>query len=503
MKIYNSIFARRNMFYIGRWMGLLLAAALPGVAPAAEKQGALSRPNIMVILADDLGYGDLGCYPHLNNISTPNIDQLAASGVRMTQAYAQPVCSPTRISLLTGYFPQRVGGFDNMDGEGPGIGTAYQAFVPRLQAAGYRTAWFGKWHQGWDVSNHPLNNGFDVAYGFLGGMHDYYVPTIGHHHNGGAYATQAYVLDGFKPVRKMGYLTTDLTARAVEFIRQSGKNPFFIYLAYNAPHTPIQAPDELVLKHLKAGLPPEEATYRAMIDVLDAGIGQVTAALKECGLEKDTLVVFTSDNGAEVEHRNGGLRGTKMTAWEGGVRVPMIASWPGKISADITSDAMCAIPDLAATCLALGGVEGEAHMDGVNLMPFWTGQRQGNAHEALVWSIILTGPTGTRPTPDNMELFAVRMGPWKLVRDSKRNIDALYDLDKDLRETNDLSAPQPQKKAELLAYGTDFLKQCPPSAGRIAREDKTLELDKQMYVDMAERCRKLLEKETEKTGAKK
>jgi arylsulfatase A-like enzyme len=464
------------------------------LAPVSHADEVPARPNIIFILADDLGYGDLSCYPHESHVYTPNIDRLATAGVRMTQAYAAaPLCAPTRAAFLTGLFPQRVGVYENFDGEQPGIGPARASFPPLLQQAGYQTAWVGKWHQGWDLVNHPLNNGFDVAYGFFGGMHDYYNPAHGHHYNGGAHAQQAYVFDGFKPVKQMGYLTEELTARAVQFIRQKRTQPFFLYLPYNAPHSPPQAPDAALLQQLKKGLPPDEAVHRAMIDVLDAGVGQIMDTLKECGLEKNTLVMFMSDNGAGAGH-NGGLRGAKGTMWEGGVRVPLMAAWPGTIPAGSRSDAVCCTPDVTATIMELAAVtHPTVGSDGVSLMPFWMGKRGGNAHDALVWSLLLGGPAGTPPSVDNLVHLGVRMGPWKVVRNQGEKVDALYNLDQDLGETKDLSSRHPGKKAELLAYGAELLKKCPPSSARIASRDTTQAGERQMSVDLAARCRKLLE----------
>ena len=372
----------------------------------------------------------------------------------MRQAYATPVCRTTRTAILTGRFPQRSGVYGNYDGAHPGIGPTRDSFPPRLQQAGYRTAWFGKWHQGWDVANHPLNNGWDVAYGFLGGMHDYFDAAVGDHYVGGPFAPHAFVFDGFRPVKNMRYLTDELTDRAIGFLREVKQQPCFIYLAYNAPHTPYQAPDGLIRKYLKAGADPVAAVRRAMIDSLDTNIGRLMAAMRNHALEQDTLVVFLSDNGAEKQSHNGGLRSTKMTVWEGGIRVPLIAAWPGRIPAGRTSDSLCCLPDLAATFLHLASAKTDLEpTDGVDLLPFWTGERTGHAHEALAWSIDLRGPAGTQPRPDNSNLFAVRMGPWKLVRDAKREIDALYNLDEDLKETTDLSHQHPAKKSELLAYG--------------------------------------------------
>lgn len=475
-------------------IALLLAPLATLHAADAAKQ---AKPNIIYILADDLGYGDLSCYPNHVGGSTPHIDRLAASGVRMMQAYASPVCSPTRTALLTGRFAERSGVYGNHDGGIPGLGPQRASFVPRLRTAGYRTAWFGKWHQGWDVANHPANNGFDVTFGFLGGMHDYFNPCIGDHHIGGPYAPHAYVFAGFKPVTQMDYLTDELTRRAVAFIGQQPRAPFFIYLAYSAPHSPMQAPDEIIRRHLKPGAAPEEAVRRAMIEVLDTNVGRLMAALKESGLEQNTLVMFQGDNGAESERHNGGLRGTKMTAWEGGIRVPLIASWPGTIPAGRASQAICALPDLAATWLHLARADADpAMLDGVDLMPFFTGQREGNAHHDLVWALTPQGPPGTKPTPDNVELLAVRRGPWKLVRDTKREIDALYNLTDDPVESRDLSSDQPSRKAEMVAFAADYLKTCPPSCGRLAIRDTREAGDIQAKERLRAHCQELLDDET-------
>ena len=233
------------------------------------------KPNIIFILADDLGYGELTCYNKNAIVKTPNIDRLAQNGIRMTQAYASPVCSPTRTCLLTGKFPQKSGVYGNFEGAIPGIGPSRKSFVEDIKIEGYKTAWFGKWHQGWDVSNHPLNNGFDLGYGFLGGMHDYWDVSNGDHYIGGPFAPNAFVFDGFRVAKSMRYFTEEITDRAVKLIQEKSSVPFFMYLAYNAPHTPFQAPDKAILKYLKAGCDTLEAVRSAMIDVMDQNIGRV------------------------------------------------------------------------------------------------------------------------------------------------------------------------------------------------------------------------------------
>jgi len=480
--------------------GLIFCGVLAGFGwiqfAVGATEPASRPPNIIFILADDLGYGDLGCYPHIGPVTTPNIDQLAASGVRMTQAYAAaPVCGPSRASLLTGKFPQRLGVYDNQ--AIPGLGPQQPGFVPVLQRLGYRTAWFGKWHLGQDIPNHPLNNGFDVAYGFLGGMHDYMKPHVGDHYYGGAYAKHAYVYDGFKPVETMDYLTDELTQRTINFIEKTTRDqPFFIYLAYSAPHTPLQVADDVLRRRVQDGFPPWRAVRLAMIDVMDKGVGEIMSTLKEMQLDRDTLVIFSSDNGSEIEASNGGLRGTKMTLWEGGMRVPLIASWPGKIPVDSVSTTLSGAPDMAATFLALaGGIDQWDVSDGVDLMPFWTGEKKGDAHEALVWTV-LEQPKGDVLTSDDAGLFAVRKGPWKFVKDKGRNIDALYNLDSDPGEVMDLSKQAPEKKRELLAYGDRFLKECPTKVAW-AYVQSTLHEDLPMKQASRDRCERMMQENKE------
>ncbi len=451
------------------------------------------RPNIVFILADDMGYGELSCYSSATRVPTPHIDALAETGVRMMQAYAMPVSSPTRSCFLTGKFPQRSGVYGNPDGAFPGVGMMRHCFAKDLQKEGYQTVWMGKWHQGWDVTNHPANNGFEVTYGFLGGMHDYFDSSEGDHHIGGPFAKNCYVLDGFRPVTEMKYLTEELTDRAVNFIaNRDQKRPFFMYMAYNAPHTPLQAPDELILKYLKKGYDAPNATRCAMMDDFDAQVGRLIDFLDKNNLRENTLIVFMSDNGPEEEFMSGGLRGVKMTVWEGGVRVPMIASMPGTIPQGKTGEAICSVTDMAATFIGLArGDNNYRYGDGVNLMPYYQLKKKSNAHDHLIFSIHLSGKPYTAPKPELMELFGVRSGDWKLVVDRKRKVDALYNLKEDLAERNDLSASHPEKKAELMKIGRDFLKECPPACGRIRTWNTRINGDSLKMHTLMEHCESL------------
>ncbi len=427
------------------------------------------QPNILFILADDMGYGELSCYNTETKVPTPNIDRICAQGVKMTQAYAQPVSSPTRSSFLTGYFPQHIGVYGNTDGTAPGIGKMRKCFAEVLQEKGYGTAWFGKWHQGWDVSNHPANNGFDTTYGFLGGMHDYHDPSEGSHYIGGPFAKNSYVFNGFKPVDEMKYLTEELTDQTINFISSlNNKKPFFAFLSYNAPHTPFQAPEKTVRKYLDKGMDPFLATRCAMMDVLDTQVGRLLDYLEKNGMSQKTMVIFMSDNGPEDEYNCGGLRGHKFTGWEGGVRVPMIVSYPDRIPAGTVSNSICSITDLAATFIGLA--ENDDHYtygDGKNLINWYEGKEKGNVHENLVFSLGLSGKPYQTPEPENCNLFAVRSGDWKLVIDRKRHIDELYNLKNDIGEHQDLSETYPEIRKRLYEYGKTYLHNSEPSCGAI------------------------------------
>ena len=439
-----------------------------------------SKPNVIFILADDMGYGEVSCFNPSTPAQTPNIDRIAEAGVKMTQAYASPVSSPTRSCFLTGCFPQNVGVYGNYDGTAPGISPFRHCFSEDLVKEGYQTAWFGKWHQGWDVSNHPANNGFDRAFGFLGGMHDYYDAAEGDHYVGGPFAKHAWVFDQFKPVKEMNYLTEELTDQFLDFLEHADNSkPFFTYLAYNAPHTPLQAPEKYVMKYLKKGFNPVLATRYAMVDVLDVQVGRILDKLKEQKIEKETLVIFMTDNGPESEKMSGGLRGIKMTVWEGGIRVPLIASWPGVIPTKTENDAICSIADMASTFIGLAkGQEEYAYGDGQSLIPYFQG-KEGNVHDQLVFTIHPNCPKDSLPKPEQFELFAVRDGDWKIVYDQKRKVDALYNLKTDLAEQHDLSAQHPEIKSRLWDYGREFLKKSKPASGPIAGYNSRKEGDRQ------------------------
>ncbi len=419
---------------------LALCLALAASASAAEK------PNVIVIVGDDMGYADLGVQG-CKDIPTPHLDALAKSGVRFTNGYVSgPYCSPTRAGLLTGRYQTRFGHEFN-----PGAGGANQGLpltettlADRLKAAGYRTALVGKWHLG-TGERQPLKRGFDEFFGFLGGAHDYFNPMG--------------ILRGTEPAGDKSYLTDALAREAVGFIDRNKAKPFFLYLAFNAVHTPMQADDER-LKKFAAITDPQRRTYAAMMAAMDDAVGQVLAKLKDEKLSENTLVTFISDNGGPTMKGttingsvNTPLRGSKRTTLEGGVRVPFFVAWPGKIPAGGTDDRPVIQLDLLPTALAAAGVEVKAEwkIEGVNLLPYLTGNEKGPPHEALYWRF--------------GQQMAIRKGDWKLVRydlategGTGTSVAKLYDLNADPGEATDLSAKHPEKVAELQAAWTEWNK---------------------------------------------
>ncbi|HEU4934928.1 MAG TPA: sulfatase [Vicinamibacterales bacterium] len=428
----------------------ILAGALATVLASAGALSAQSRPpNIVMIVGDDMGYGDIGIHGS-KDIPTPNIDALARAGIRFTDAYVTgPHCSPTRAGLLTGRYQQRFGHEVNMGpGAGPngGLPLGETTMADRLKAAGYRTALFGKWHLGSAEPFHPLSRGFDEFYGFLGGEHSYFESSP----NGAN-----PLMDGRTRVEASGYLTDVLTDRAVAFIKREKARPFFLYLAYNAVHTPMHAPEKYLTRFM--GIADEQRrTYAAMMSAMDDGIGRTLDALRAEKLEEDTLVFFFSDNGGPTMptttingSTNTPLRGSKRQTWEGGIRVPFIIRWKGRLAEQKIDSRPIIQLDVLPTALAAAGVESKAEwkLDGVNLLPFLTGKLNGTPHETLYWRLFAH--------------MAIRKGPWKLVKSAEGpllNADTsnpdlsgaqLFNLVDDIGEKNDLATAHPEKVKEL------------------------------------------------------
>jgi arylsulfatase A-like enzyme len=409
-----------------------------------------AKPNILVILADDLGWGELGCQGFTKEIPTPNIDSIAKSGVRFTSGYVSgPYCSPTRAGFMTGRYQQRFGHeFNPGPGPGaPGIGLPLteKTIGDRLKSAGYATGWFGKSHLGYEPQFHPLKRGFAEFYGFLGGARSFFDEAN----------ARSPMLRGTGPAGKFEYTTDALAAETASFIERQKDKPWFAFLAFNAVHSPMEA-TEKYLSRFPNITDKKRKTYAAMQSALDDGVGLVLVKVREHKLEENTLIVFFTDNGGPTANNssgNGPLRGFKAQTWEGGIRVPFMMQWKGKIPAGKVDDRPVIQLDIHPTALAAAGVSApaDAKFDGVNLLPYVTGEKSGAPHEALFWRF------GAQT--------AIRMGDWKLVkgagmdgiaverREGKASMDGaeLYNLKDDISEKTNLAAKNPDKFKELAA----------------------------------------------------
>ena len=415
----------------------MTSLALP-VGMRAPGQDAKRRPpNIVLILADDLGYAELGVQG-CQDVPTPHVDSLAADGVRFTHGYVScPVCSPTRAGLLTGRYQQRFGHEFNPGppDEAPetfGLPLSEKTVADRLKSLGYATGLVGKWHQGYEPQFHPQRRGFDEFFGFPGGSHAY----VG----GDARSKEGRnpILRGTDPVEETEYLTDAFSREAVSFISGHADHPFFLYLAFNAVHSPLQAPDKYLSRFTKIE-DPKRRTFAAMLSAMDDAVGAVLAELRSRGLDQDTLVFFLSDNGgptASTTSSNGPLRGFKGMVLEGGIRVPFLARWTGKIPAGRVSHEPVISLDLCPTAAAAAGGSQDTLLDGVNLLPFLSGQSQAAPHDALYWRF---GPQ-----------WAIRRGSMKLVN-LESEPTKLYDLAKDIGEAQDLSSAKPEAVQDLKA----------------------------------------------------
>lgn len=364
---------------------------------AAAQPG--KRPNIIVIMADDMGYADLGVNG-CTDIQTPHLDRLASTGINFTDGYVtHSFCGPSRAGFFAGRYQQRFGHEMNpaLDhhNEHLGLDPDEKTFVKRLQEAGYHTGGIGKWHLGASAKHYPLHRGFDYFYGFLGGGHDYWEIDLstpmgtGYKHG---------LIRNKKPAVFEGYLTDALTQDAVGFIDRNAKTkqPFFLYVGYNAPHGPLQATKQDLAKHQHIE-DEQRRTYAAMVYAMDRGIGQILDTLEASNIRNNTLVCFLSDNGGpqpvswskwfDNGSDNGPLRGGKSDVYEGGERVPMMASWPGTLHEGVQYNRPVISIDWSRTAVALG--KGDAmsgsSMEGVNLMPYLTGTEQNDPHDAVYW----------------------------------------------------------------------------------------------------------------------
>jgi arylsulfatase A-like enzyme len=414
------------------------------------------KPNILVIVGDDMGYSDVG-FQNCKDIPTPNLDRLAADGVRFTSGYVSgPYCSPSRAGLMSGRYQTRFGHEFNSGGAGGGLPVTETTLANHLKSGGYVTGIVGKWHLGNSPAMHPQQRGFDTFFGFLGGMHSYFDA-------GG-------IMRGTEPVKEFDYATDAFSREACSFIEQNKERPWFLYLAFNAVHTPMHATEDRLAKFPNIANK-QRRTYDAMMLALDDAVGKVRAKLAETGQEENTLITFISDNGGPVMHifgdtvngsRNDPLRGSKCTTLEGGIRVPFVIAWPGHVKPGVFDSPVIQL-DLHATGLAAAGVDPkpEWKLEGVNLLPFVSGEKAGSPHQALFWRF--------------GQQMAIRSGDWKLVRyvkaaDGEKSTSGrrlpsapvtetmLYNLANDIHEDKDLAAKMPEKVKELQTMWDEWNK---------------------------------------------
>jgi len=402
------------------------------------------KPNIVVIVSDDQGYADVGVHG-CKDIPTPNLDALARAGARCTDGHVScPVCSPTRAGLMTGRYQQRFGHEFN-----PAPGTVMMpageiTLAQLLRRAGYATGIVGKWHLGMLDDQHPMSRGFDSFFGFLSGSHSYIDWRRGQP-----------ILRGIEPVSEPTYLTEAFAREAIAFIDRNKEKRFFLYLPFNAVHAPLEATQRYLDRFPKIA-DEKRRTYAAMLSAMDDAIGGVLAAIQRAGVEEDTLVFFFSDNGGPPVNAssNGPLRGYKGETWEGGIRVPFFVKWPRRIKPGTVYDRPVIALDVLPTAVAAAGgdLPKDRAIDGVDLMPYLTGEKTGPPHERLFWRM-------------GADRSAVRMGSWKLVR-ATGGTGGLFDLSKDLGERNDLSEKEPAKRKELEAAFAAWEKEVGPAPKR-------------------------------------
>ena len=413
--------------------GASICCAL-GLLPSASTQAVQAqRPNVVLIMTDDVGYGDFGSYG-APDVKTPHIDSLARDGVRLTDFYANgSTCTPTRAGFIAGRYQQRfmlegpLGAQGKIDQE-RGLLPTGRSLPQLLKNHGYATALIGKWHLGWRREFSPIAHGFSTFFGFKSGYIDYYQHTAG-----GDSPLTADLFENDEAVEVPGYMTDLITDRSIRFIEQNAKQPFFIEVAYNAAHWPYQRPDQPSTapdrsRHLGPFDDPTSTRedYIAILERADQGVGRILAALDKLGLRQNTMVIFTNDNGGEWLSRNAPLFHHKFSLWEGGIRVAAIIRWPGHIPARKVSGQVGITMDLTASILAATGtpVPAEARLEGINLLPVLEG-RAPQVERTLFWRV--TGPGGQQ---------AVRSGEWKLILDGDRPM--LFNLRTDIGERNNV-----------------------------------------------------------------
>lgn len=402
-----------------------------------KRERSVEKPNIIILFSDDAGFADFSMNGS-EKIHTPNIDAIAQNGVTFSNGYVSgPVCSPSRAGLLTGRYQQRFGhecniggNYSKTDPELIGLNVKEKTIGDLMKQQGYHTGMIGKWHLGEKDQFHPCNRGFDEFYGFLGGGSAY--------HRGKA----SKIIRNFDGVdyKKLPYLTDAFGDEACQYLERNKDKPFLLYLSFNAPHTPLHARPDYLKEAKKEFKTTQRAVNAAMTRSLDENIGKVMKKLRELKLDKNTLVIFTNDNGGAMPYNascNDPFSGTKGTFLEGGVHIPFIAQWPGVIPSGITYEKPVITLDILPTAVALAGgtLPQDRKYDGVDLMPFVLGENMEVPHQALFWRLLHHG--------------AVREGDWKLIWfDDKA--PRLHNIKEDVAEQIDLSEKYPERVKEMV-----------------------------------------------------
>ena len=402
--------------------------------------GSDAKPNVVFILADSLGYGDIEPYG-VPDIRTPSLNRMARKGVRLSHFYANgPICTPTRAAFITGRYPQRAGMGKNVnhENEAYGLPASETSIARMLKDNEYKTAVFGKWHLGYTPEFNPLSHGFDEFFGILDWTVDY--------HSHKDFQGKLALFEGVDIVERKGYLTDLITERSVSFIEQNKNRPFFLYVAYNAVLPPYQRPDRADdIRSPGTWTRGTRKDYAQMVERVDYGVGRILDKLAKLGLDKDTLVIFNSDHGGEELSRNEPFFHHFSTLWEGGIRVPCILCWPGKLPEGRLSDQVAVTMDLTASILSAAGIkppEGRA-LDGIDILPILTGKKPV-VERSLFW----------RMDYPFRRQKAVRRGQWKYLKDA--NIEFLYNLGQDPGERHNLASRYPDVFEDLKALVNDW-----------------------------------------------
>ena len=419
-----------------------------GCGQKQKKVAKKTHPNVIVIMTDDLGYVDVG-FNGSKDISTPNIDRIAKNGVKFTNGYTPySVCSPSRAGFITGRYQQRFGYERNAqyrpNDPNMGLPQTEKTIPTLLRQVGYTSGVIGKWHLGAHISNHPLNRGFDFFYGHLGGGHRYFPEELtikdSYSINDEPLSYKTWIMRDHQPEKTDKYLTDAFSNEAVKFIEKNQKDPFFLYLAYNAPHGPLQATQKYLdrFDHIKNK---KRKTYAAMVSAVDDGVGRILDRLESLEIIENTMIFFLSDNGGPESKNgsnNGPLREGKSSIYEGGNRIPFAMQWPAQITPMVyeypisSLDILPTIAEWTNTPISV-----DKPLDGVNIIPYLKGEKQGRPHQTLY----------VRKFDD--DLYSVRDGDFKLVTKKKNSVKELYNLSKDLGEENDLASEFPEEVKRL------------------------------------------------------